>query len=157
GPQFLSGLRRDAKHFIVLALLVPFLSAGLMLGVKKVFDLQPGFTSGIFAGANTAKPGLGAAKDAYNGGAVKLPQGVKAADAVGNLSTAFAFGYSISMVCFILLMKVLPKLFGKDAAAEAKAYQKAIEAGGSTALPGSAEALQHGALPVDVRVFQLEN
>ncbi|QSQ23239.1 hypothetical protein JY651_50595 [Pyxidicoccus parkwayensis] len=150
GPQFLSGLRRDARAFIALGLLVPLLSAGLMLGLREVFHLAPGLAPGIFAGANTATPGLGAAKDVY------LRQHAGDPTVLANLSTAFAFGYCVSLVLFVLMMKVLPRWFGRDVKKEAKAYQRELEAGAAHALPGTANALAPDAAWLAVRAFKLE-
>ena len=69
GPQFLSGLRRDAKSFVLLGLLIPVLAVGLIFVVRAIFDPAPGILPGIFAGSNTATPGLGSAQAAYTSGA----------------------------------------------------------------------------------------
>lgn len=151
GPQFLSGLRRDARAFIVLGLLVPLLSGALMVGLKAVFHLAPGLAPGIFAGANTATPGLGAAKDVY------LREHAGDPTVLANLSTAFAFGYCVSLVLFVLMMKVLPRWFGRDVKREAQAYQRELEAGEAHPLPGTALALEPDTASLEVRAFRLEN
>ena len=138
GPQFISGLRRDAKQFLFMGLFIPLLSLGLIFLIKVVYHPAPGIIPGIFAGANTATPGLGAAQAAYHGGAAKLPPGASVADAVANLSTAFAFAYCISMVLFIMVTK-LPDLFGANTKAAAKSFEAAINRGGHAELPGSAQ------------------
>jgi len=138
GPQFISGLRRDAKQFLFMGLFIPLLSVGLIFLIKAAFHPAPGIIPGVFAGANTATPGLGAAQAAYNGGAAKLPAGASVADAVANLSTAFAFSYCISMVLFIVMTKV-PDLFGANTKAAAKAFEASIKTGGGAELPGSAQ------------------
>jgi putative transport protein len=155
GPQFLSGFRRDAKSFILLGLLIPLLSLGLIFVVRAMFDPAPGIIPGIFAGSNTATPGLGAAQAAYSSGAGHLPQGVTAAMANASLSTAFAFTYSISMVLFIILMK-LPDLLGAKTAQAAKEYEASILTGGAE-LPGtSAEFFGTANAPVTVRSYEVE-
>lgn len=147
GPQFLSGLRRGARAFIVMGLLVPLLSVGLVFLMRVFIDMPAGLTSGILAGANTATPGIGAAKGVYQTAAGG------GAEAISNLSTAFAFGYCISLVSFVLMMKWLPGWFGKDARKEAQALQREIEAGSAHPLPGTAKALE--TVPLEVRVFQV--
>lgn len=156
GPQFLSGLRRDSKHFILLALLVPALSLAMIFVVKAMFHPGPGILPGIFAGANTATPGLGAAQTAYTSGAGHLPDGVQASEAISNLSTAFAFSYCISMVLFILAMK-LPDMLGLNTAAAAREYEASIK-GGSEPLPGTSGEFfgAVGLPPVTVRTYQVE-
>ncbi len=155
GPQFIAGLRRDAKKFVILGLLVPFLSLGLALLANLVFKLPPGMLPGVFAGANTATPGLGAAQSAFASGAAKLPAGISQQEAVGNMSTAFAFTYSLSMVLFIVMMKLLPKFFHRDVVADAKSLEKELETGAP--LPGSADAFLRGALPTDTRIYRVDN
>lgn len=156
GPQFLSGLRRDAGHYIFLALFIPLLSFGLMFAVRAIFDLAPGLAPGIFAGSSTATPGLGAAQAALAGGAAKLPAGTSMADALGNLSTGFAFSYCISMVLFILMMKVGPSLLRRNTAKAAREFEAALRGAGAEPLPGSAEEFLGGPLPVAVRAYALE-
>ncbi|MBF5043106.1 MULTISPECIES: aspartate:alanine exchanger family transporter [Myxococcaceae] len=150
GPQFLSGLRRAARAFITLGLAVPLLSVGLMLAVKALFHLAPGLMPGIFAGANTATPGIGAAKDVY------LARYGADSPALANLSTAFAFGYCVSLVLFVVMMKLLPRAFGRDAVSESAAYQRELEQAGTRPLPSTAEALTPSDPGVEVRVYQLQ-
>jgi putative transport protein len=153
GPQFLSGLRRDARKFIFLGLFIPVLSLGLMFLVRALFDLGPGMTPGIFAGGNTATPGLGAAQAAYSGGAMALPKGVALPEVLGNLSAAFAFSYCIGMTTFILLMK-LPDLLGRDVVGQAAQFEAALKSGAP--LPGSAEEFFGGPLPVAIRSYRVD-
>src|SRR6185295_13798757 len=96
GPQFVSGLKRNAAKFIFLAVLIPGLSFLAILTFKHVFALEPGVSPGIFAGANTATPGLGAAQTAIAAGEANL-RGKTTELALGNLSTAFAFTYCVTM------------------------------------------------------------
>jgi putative transport protein len=138
GPQFISGIRRDAKQFLFMGLLIPLLSLGLIFLIRAVFHPAPGIIAGIFAGANTATPGLGAAQSAYQGGAAKLPAGSALSDAVANLSTAFAFSYCISMVLFIVVTKI-PDLLGANTKAAARAFEASIKKAGDAELPGSAQ------------------
>jgi putative transport protein len=152
GPQFISGLRRGAIQFIVLSVLIPLVSVGLMFAVRALFHLAPGFTPGIFAGANTATPGLGAAQAAFS--ASRLT-GEARSDALGNLSTAFAFSYCISMVGFILVMKVAPSLARRDVKKAAHEFEASIT-GGGTPLPGAGDEFFGGVLPVDVRSYALQ-
>jgi putative transport protein len=151
GPQFLTGLRRDAGKFIFFGLFVPLASAGLMLALRAVVHLAPGLLPGILAGSTTATPGLGSAEAAY--GAVSGPG---RSDAMGNLSTAFAFSYCISMICFIVAMK-LPDLLGRRTADAARTFEAKIRAGMSSPLPGTAEEFLGGPLPVSRRSYRIES
>ena len=157
GPQFVSGLRWGAKQFVFIGLLIPLLSLSLIFLIRAIFHPAPGIIPGIFAGANTATPGLGAAQSAYQGGAVKLSDGASAIDAIGNLSTAFAFTYCISMVLFILMTKV-PDILGAKTPAAAKAFEAAIKTGAAE-LPGSPLEFFDTSLPmpkIGVRTYEIE-
>ncbi len=158
GPQFLSGLRRDAVNFIILGLLIPALAIGLIFVVRALFDLGPGFVPGVFAGANTATPGLGAADAALASNAATLGPAALA-DARANMSTAFAFSYCISVVLFAVAMRI-PDLLGAKTKASAKAFEAAIRGASDAPLPGAAEeffnAIIPVTLPVGLRTYQLE-
>jgi putative transport protein len=156
GPQFLVGLQLGARNFIVIAVLVPALATGLMLLLRLAFDVPPGMTAGIFAGANTATPGLGAAQAAFASGAADVPSGLNKTQISGNLSTAFAFSYSVSTVLFIILLKILPRLFGRDPVADARAFERSIAGADDAPLPGTAEEFLPAALPVQRRVYRVE-
>jgi putative transport protein len=153
GPQFISGLRSGAKQFAALAVLIPALAVGLMFAVRAIFHLAPGFTPGIFAGANTATPGLGAAQAAFS--ASKLT-GEARADALGNLSTAFAFTYCISMVVFIVIMKVAPSIARRDVKKAARAFEASIKGAGTAPLPGAGDEFFGGIPQDDVRTYTLQ-
>jgi putative transport protein len=156
GPQFISGLRANAARFIAIAVLIPLLSVGLMFGVRALFHLQPGFTAGIFAGSNTATPGLGAAQAAYAGGAAHVPAGTTAAAAQANLSTAFAFTYCLSMVLFIVLIKLSPALMRRDVKRAARELEASIHGAGTAPLPGAGAEFLGDTLPVAVRTYRVE-
>src|SRR5262249_8622274 len=102
-------------------------------------------------------PGLGAAQTAYSSGAAILPQGVSADDAMANLSTAFAFTYCISMVGFIVLMKLGPQIGGHDLPGAARAYEASIGGTGGQPLPGPANEFLVGPLPARVRTYALSD
>ncbi|MBN9682987.1 MULTISPECIES: aspartate:alanine exchanger family transporter [unclassified Corallococcus] len=157
GPQFIGGLQREGRHLLVLSLLVPLASALLVYLARFVFHLGPGLMAGILSGANTATPGFGAAQAALGGGAVKLPPGTTLEQARANLTTSYALLYSVSMVIFTVMVKVLPKAFGRDAAADAKAMEKALAGEQQAPLPGTAESFLRGNASVHVRVFRVES
>lgn len=156
GPQFFGGLKKDARHFVLLGVFTPLLAAGLALACQYLFKMPAGMAAGLLGGSNTASPGLGAAKDALEGAASRLPAGTSVEHAVGSLSTAFAFTYCLSMALFIVMMKLLPKLSHTDVVHDAEVFEKEANAGGP-ALPGTAEAFFTGTLPVDVRVYRVEH
>jgi putative transport protein len=150
GPQFLSGLRRDAGKFIFFGLAIPFASAGLMLAMRALVHLPPGLLPGILAGSNTATPGLGAAQAAYS-----TVAGPQRAAAVANLSTAFAFSYCFSLILFVILMK-LPDVVGRNTPRAARAFEAQLRGALSDPLPGTGGEFLGTPLPVAHRSYQLE-
>jgi putative transport protein len=160
GPQFVSGLRRDASKFIILGLLIPILALGLTLLVREIFHPPPGVLPGILAGANTATPGLGAADAALPSAAARITaSGFTVEAARANMSTAFAFTYCISMILFIVMMRV-PDLLGAKTAAAAKAFEASIRGASDAPLPGACEEFFSTTLPttlpVGIRTFVIE-
>lgn len=139
-------------HYIVIGLFIPVVALGLMFLVGAMFELSPGLAPGIFAGANTATPGLGAAHAALAGSA--SAPGSSAEAATANLSTAFAFAYCVSVVLFTVMIKV-PDLIGRRTTAEAaKELEAALAGPDATPLPGSAEEFLGTSSPVDVREYE---
>ena len=150
GPQFLSGLKHDAGKFIFFGLAIPLLSAGLTLAMRALVPLEPGMLPGLLAGSTTASPGLGAAEAAY-----AAADGAGRADALANLSTAFAFSYCISMIAFIVFMK-LPDMLGRDTPGAASTLEAKIRGALSSPLPGTADEFLGAPLPVARRAYQVE-
>lgn len=155
GPQFLSGLDRGVKNYVFLSLLVPLSALALTFGLRLVVQPPPGVTAGLFAGANTATPGLAAGSAAFASGAVTLPAGVDQAAALQDMSTAFACAYCVSAVAFVVFLKVLPSAFRRDARAEAEAFEREVSGGGAP-LPGGSAGFWPGALPVERRSYRIE-
>jgi putative transport protein len=148
GPQFLAGLKHDAGKFIFFGLAIPLLSAGLTLAMRALVHLEPGMLPGLLAGSTTASPGLGAAEAAY------AAAGDAGRASMANLSTAFAFSYCISMIAFIVLMK-LPDMLGRDTPGSARRLEAQIR--GGSPLPGTADEFLGGPLPVARRAYQIES
>lgn len=157
GPQFLAGVHREGRHFLVLAVLIPLLSVLMTLAAKYVFALAPGMLPGLLAGSTTATPGLGSAQAAIASGAAPLPEGVTQAQAVGNLTTAYALTYCLSIVLFTVVMKVMPRMFGRDVVADAKAMELALQGEQQAPLPGTADQFIRGYVPVDLRAYRVEH
>jgi putative transport protein len=86
---------------------------------------------------------------------VQLPPGESQAEAIQDLSTAFACSYCVSTVLFVLFLKILPQVFGRDARAAAREFERQVTRGGA-ALPGSAAGFWPGTLPVQQRTYRIE-
>ena len=136
--------------------MVPALSVAIMFALRATFDLAPGVVAGIFAGSNTATPGLGAAQTAY-ASAGDMLRGEPVSVVLANMSTAFAFAYCISTVLFVVVVK-LPDMLGRDTPEAASQLEAQLRGDSSAPLPGSAEEfIRSGPARVGVRSFTLEN
>lgn len=157
GPQFLAGIHREGRHFLILAVLIPVLSTVMTFAARYIFPLAPGMLPGLLAGSTTATPGLGSAQSAITSGEASLPPGVTQEQAVGNLTTAYALTYCLSIVLFTVVMKVMPRMFGRDVVADAKAMEKVLQGESQAPLPGTADQFLRGYMPLDVRAYRVEN
>ena len=123
GPDFLSAFREDGLKYGMLAVVVAVTGAILALGASRFFGFESGMAAGILGGALTSTPTLVAAQDAIHSGTVSLV-GVSTADALSNMSSAYAITYVFGMAGLILFMSFLPRLVGVDVVAEAREYGK---------------------------------
>nr|WP_307722278.1 transporter [Vibrio inusitatus] len=158
GPQFFSGLARGGIDFLVIGLIVVFSNFLIVFLGVKLLDLGPGYAAGIISGSYTVTAVMGVAQSAVTSGAFKLPDGVTA-DMVGaNMAAGYAISYVLSSIFIILLIKYLPKMFGRDAIAEAKIAESTFTAGeDGGALPGTAGASTLGFTDKQVRSYRVEH
>jgi len=120
GPSFFAVLRRDVAKYFLLAMVVASTGFGCSAWFANLFDFPSGISAGLLAGSMTTTPTLAAAQDALQSGAVALSNGLTVADAVGNLTTAYAITYLFGLVGLILIIRILPGLLGIDLASEAE-------------------------------------
>jgi putative transport protein len=105
----------------------------------------------MLAGSQTMSAAIGSAEQAVTSGVVKLPAGMKPEDASGMIALSYGITYIWGTVGIILICKYLPRWWGLDAKAAAKAYEaefgvRDIEGAGLTAYR-----------PFGVRAYRLEN
>jgi putative transport protein len=158
GPQFFSGLRLDGLKFAAIALVVVGLNFVIAFGAAKVAGLPPGLATGLISGSMTDTAVIGAATGAVESGSYQPPEGVTAADVIGNVAAGYAITYLFSLIGIILLVRYLPRLSGVDAKTAAKAAEESY-GGGDAKLPSVGMDVSH-ALPklgVDVRAYRVEN
>jgi putative transport protein len=158
GPQFFSGLRLDGLKFAGVAVVVVGLNFVIAFGAAKALGLAPGLATGLIAGSMTDTAVIGAATGAVESGSYHPPEGVAAADVIGNVAAGYAIIYLFSLIGIILLVRYLPRLSGVDARAAAKAAEEGY-GGGDAKLLGLGMDVGH-ALPklgVAVRAYRVEN
>jgi putative transport protein len=158
GPQFFAGLKLDGLKFAAVALVVVGLNFLIAFGAAKAFGLQAGLATGLIAGSMTDTAVIGAATGAVESGTYVPPEGVTPADVIGNVAAGYAITYLFSLVGIILLVRYLPRMFGIDGKAAARAAEESY-GGGAEKLPTVGMDVAH-ALPrlgVDVRAYRVEN
>jgi putative transport protein len=158
GPQFFAGLKLDGVKFAVIALTVVGLNFIIAFGAAKAVGLQAGLATGLIAGSMTDTAVIGAATGAVESGTYRPPEGVTPADVVGNVAAGYAIVYLFSLVGIILLVRYLPRMFGIDAKAAARAAEESY-GGGAEQLPSVGMDVAHvlPKLGVDVRAYRVQN
>jgi putative transport protein len=120
GPSFFEVLRQEGAKYFVLAMVVATTGFGLAVFLGGLFDFPLGTSAGLLAGAMTTTPTLAAAQDALQSADFVLPEGMAAADAVRNVTTAYAITYLFGLIGLIIIIRTLPGLLGIDLVAEAQ-------------------------------------
>jgi putative transport protein len=124
GPSFINSLKGDGARFAFLAVLCSVLGLILAVGTARLFDLPPGAAGGILAGAMTMSAAIGSAEQAVTAGVYQLPEGVTAEQVSSMIALSYGVTYIYGTVGIILITKYLPKWWGVDAKAAAKAYEE---------------------------------
>jgi len=110
GRAFVASLRRDGLRDSLVAVGAAALSALGAQVVRIVFDLDPGSTAGLFAGAQTNTPALAAAVEALRSGA--------AGRTVSEPVVAYSICYPMGVIGVVLAIRLAWILFRPDLAAE---------------------------------------
>lgn len=155
GPQFFSGLERDGWHLVAIGAIVAVLAPAIAYAFGWYFQWPPGTVAGVLAGSNNSSATFGAASAALQS-AGPSPPGSSIAIVTASLSAAFALCYTVSQVQFVVLMKLIPKLGGFDAPAEARKFEAALSGGQRAPLPGTAEAAAATDVSMSVRAYRIE-
>jgi putative transport protein len=151
GPSFINSLKGDGLKFTVLALVSSVLGLALVVICTKLFELPTGAAGGMLAGSQTMSAAIGSAEQAITSGVVKLPAGMKPEEASGMIALSYGITYIWGTVGIILICKYLPRWWGVDAKAAAKAYEEEF---GVSNVEGGGLA---GYRPFGLRAYRLEN
>lgn len=117
GPGFFSSLRRTGLPLNLLAALAVLSSAALTILLARLFSIDIAAAAGLFAGATTNTPALGAAQEALK----SLP-GVTP-EQVARPALAYAACYSFGIAGIILVILVVRLVFHIQIENEAAAFQ----------------------------------
>lgn len=141
--------KKYGAKFVVIGVMIPVISMIVSLvayhfvlkGTPSVTEFE---TIGMFAGAMTSTPAYGTALDAAGS--------VVSGDALEAASSAISLGYTVAfpigVLVIVLMISLLPKLFGIDVAAEKLAYEKELSESA-----GAEKKLKDG--PLDFMVIAL--
>ncbi|MEU6375638.1 aspartate-alanine antiporter [Streptomyces sp. NPDC046909] len=126
GPQFFRGLRKDGLPQVLNAVVVCVTGLLVCWGFAAMLGYGPGLSAGLLGGALTQSAVIGVAQDAIG----SLP-GFTAAQLKTEenlVPVAYAVTYPLgTILCALLLASVLPRLYGKDLAAESAALAKELD------------------------------
>lgn len=119
GPGFLTSLRRQGLPLNVMAAAIILLGAGIALIVGRVAGIPTAAIAGIFSGATTNTPSLGAALEALK----SVPGVTPAEAALPSLAYAAAYPFGIvgiisAMLFFRWIFRIDPKQEADDLRAE---------------------------------------
>ncbi|TAG07609.1 MAG: putative transporter [Verrucomicrobia bacterium] len=117
GPGFFNSLKKDGMKLNSLAALIILLGGLIAFGFGSIIGWQPGVLSGLFSGATTNTPSLGAAQQAY---ATTAASGA----GQGNLAAvSYAVAYPFGVIGIILAIVLLRWFFKINIADELKELQ----------------------------------
>ena len=151
GPSFINSLKGDGLRFAILAVLCSVMGLGLAVLTSRLFELPPGAAGGILAGAMTMSAAIGSAEQAVTSGVYQLPEGVTAEQVSSMIALSYGVTYIWGTVGIILICKYLPKWWGVDARAAAKAYEEEF------GVKNLDEAGMTGYRPGGVRAYRVTN
>ncbi|SNR83666.1 aspartate:alanine exchanger family transporter [Puniceibacterium sediminis] len=155
GPQFFSGLRKGGLAFVGIGVIVWVLNWVICYFGAKLVGLAPGYATGLISGSYTITAILGVGQGAMASGAYVPPEGMTVEEVGANMAAAYAISYVLSTVGIILLIRYLPRIFGYDAAADAKLAEAEYTGGAIHPVPGAPGALTMSASPYDLRAFNV--
>lgn len=122
GPGFFSSLKKDGMKLNSLAVLVILLGALIVFGFGRWMKLEPGVMAGVFSGATTNTPSLGAAQQAMATAADGAQQATLSA-------MAYAVAYPFGVLGIILALVILRLIFRIDPKSELLLLQREMSNG----------------------------
>ncbi len=149
GPSFINSLKGDGLKFTLLAVISCLVGLGLVVLLCRLFDLPVGTAGGILAGSQTMSAAIGSAEQAVD--QMTLPEGTTKEQVSAMIALSYGITYIWGTVGIILICKYLPRWWGVDARAAAKAYEQEhgvrnVDDVGIT-----------GYRPFGIRAYKLEN
>lgn len=117
GPRFLSSLRHNGLKLNALAGMIVLLGLFCAIAVKYIFKLDTATIAGLFTGAVTNTPGLGAAQSLITD---QFTNGEELSEKAG---MAYAIAYPFGIIGIILTMMLIKQFFGIKVEKEVEKYK----------------------------------
>lgn len=117
GPGFFNSLKKDGAKLNALAVIIVLLSAVVIYVGGSLLQWQPGVMAGIFSGATTNTPSLGAAQQV-------LGMNPAASGQTDTAAMAYAVVYPFGVIGIIFAIVILRALFRINPADELKQLQE---------------------------------
>ena len=115
GPGFLASLRRHGLELNALAAAVVVLGTAATIALTWLVGMPPPIAVGLFCGATTNTPALGAAQEVLSATGVEP----------GAAGMGYALGYPLGVLGTIGSLILFRRLFGVDVAREVQAFETA--------------------------------
>ncbi len=125
GPAFIRTFKRSGLKFLTITAVSVFSAMAVVVIAAIVMKLPPDIATGLFCGAMTNTPALGAAKPVLDALPSAAAWGIKS----GNAVAGYALAYPFSMVGTVLLIQLLPKLLKRDFKKEEQSWDVERRAG----------------------------
>lgn len=122
GPGFFASMRKAGFRLNALAIAVVLIGSLCTWGCGVLLQLEPGACVGLFSGATTNTPSLGAAQQALL--AVGAPEAQLALPAL-----AYSASYPVGIIGIIVCLLILRAGFRIDVAAETRAFEASRKSG----------------------------
>ena len=123
GPGFFASLRRDGLRLNILAATIVVIGAAAAVLSGKLLHIDPAASLGLFSGATTNTPSLGAVQQTL--GSLGGSEDERAALP----ALAYAVSYPVGIFGIIGALLIIRTIFGIDPKAEAKAAQAELRRG----------------------------
>ena len=128
GPRFFGTFRSDGLLLNVFAVSIVAMGFGIALAFHYALDLEPGVITGIFCGAVTNTPALGAAKQVISDYNASNPGGAIDGEILG---MGYAVAYPLGVIGIIASMIILKAIFRVKIDKEVDEYTHSVKTGSS--------------------------
>lgn len=109
GPNFFSNLKKNAKSYVLLGLIIIISGALTCVAITLFTDVDASLTAGMLSGALTSTPGFSAAKEALT-----------SAEEVNRVSVGYGIAYPFGVIGVVLFVQLIPRFLKANMEEERK-------------------------------------